>query len=68
MMTSGSTTNGARLASGGAPRHHFGQPHLPSSTSSIISPIRVARRPSSSSRSYSREIAMVSSARPSVVV
>ena len=41
---------------------------LPDSTSSISRPTRSARRRSSSSRSNSREIRIVSSARPSVVV
>ena len=45
-----------------------GRRNRPSSTCSMISAMRPARLPSSSSRSYSREIAMVSSACPSMVV
>jgi hypothetical protein len=71
MLTSGSPTNGLIRCVFDAVRRFAttsGSRTSPSSACSIVSPMRVARRPSSSSRSYSRVIAMVSSAMPSVVV
>ncbi|MEY9460452.1 hypothetical protein ABH973_000865 [Bradyrhizobium ottawaense] len=51
MVTSGSTMNGRALLRTARSATASGSRSLPSSTCSIISPIRVARRPSSSSRS-----------------
>ncbi len=68
IVTSGVTTKGRALPRVARLATTSGSLSLPSSTCTMVSPMRAARRASSSSRSYSRETATVSSASPSVVV